>query len=174
MLNIASQTVGPRFCDGRSRRSFLQIGGLAMGGLTLPQILAAEQSSPKTKGRLGHKAVIMVYLPGGPPHHDMTDLKPNAPSGIRSPFQPIRTNVPGIHVCELLPKLAKTMDKLVVIRSLVGLKNRHESFQCYTGRPGGRSGEMGEQNAPDEGRRQEPHLLLQPLEHPPLTNDTDP
>ena len=141
MLNFLSNQGGPRFCDGFSRRSFMQIGGLAMGGLALPQILAAEQSSPKTKGRLGHKAVIMVYLPGGPTHHDMTDLKPDAPSGIRSPFQPIRTNVPGIHVCELLPKLAKTMDKLVVIRSLVGLKNRHESFQCYTGRPGGRPGD---------------------------------
>ena len=115
----------------------------------MPQILAAEKKAPKTirSGGLGHKAVIMVYLPGGPTHHDMTDLKPEAPSDIRSPFKPIRSSVPGVHVCELMPKLAKAMDKLVIVRSLVGLKNRHESFQCYTGRPGGRS----EDNEPPGG-----------------------
>ncbi len=140
MLNFLSNQGGPRFCDGLSRRSFLQVGGLAMGGLSLPQVLAAEKAAPKTakSGGLGHKAVIMVYLPGGPTHHDMTDLKPDAPSDIRSPFKPIGTSVPGTHVCELMPKLAKAMDKLIIVRSLVGLKNRHESFQCYTGRPGGR------------------------------------
>ena len=149
MLNFLSNQGGPRFCDGLSRRSFLQVGGLAMGGLSLPQILAAEKAAPKTtkSGGLGHKAVIMVYLPGGPTHHDMTDLKPDAPSDIRSPFKPIGTSVPGIHVCELMPKLAKAMDKLVIVRSLVGLKNRHESFQCYTGRPGGRP----EDNEPPGG-----------------------
>ena len=89
----------------------------------------------------------MVYLPGGPTHHDMTDLTPDAPSDIRSPFKPIGTSVPGIHVCELMPTLAKAMDKLVIVRSLVGLKNRHESFQCYTGRPGGRP----EDNEPPGG-----------------------
>ena len=132
MLKIFSNPRGPRFCDGHSRRSFLQIGGMAMGGLSLPQILAAEKGAPKTvkSGGLGHKAVIMVYLPGGPTHHATFDLKTTAPSDIRSVFQPIRTKVPGINICELLPKLAKIMDKLVVIRSLGGLKNRHESFQC--------------------------------------------
>jgi hypothetical protein len=89
----------------------------------------------------------MVYLPGGPTHHDTFDLKTTAPSDIRSVFQPIRTKVPGINICELLPKLAKIMDKLVVIRSLVGLKNRHESFQCYSGRPGGKP----EDNEPGGG-----------------------
>jgi hypothetical protein len=138
MLTLLGNSASPRFCDGLARRSFLQIGGMAMGGLSLPQILAAEKASPKTKGGLGHKAVIMVYLPGGPTHHDTFDLKTDAPADIRSVFKPIRTKVPGIHICELLPKLAKIMDKLVVIRSLVGLKNRHESFQCYSGRPGGK------------------------------------
>jgi hypothetical protein len=140
MLTLFGNSAGPRFCDGLSRRAFLQIGGMAMGGLSLPQILAAEKAAPKPakSGGLGHKAVIMVYLPGGPTHHDTFDLKTTAPSDIRSSFKPIRTKVPGIHICELLPKLAKAMDKLVVIRSLVGLKNRHESFQCYSGRPGGK------------------------------------
>jgi hypothetical protein len=125
-----------RFCDGVSRRSFLRIGGLALGGLSLPQILAAQAQAPRAarSGGLGHKAVIMVYLPGGPPHQDMFDLKMDAPSEIRGEFKPIPTKVPGIEVCELLPRLARMMDKLVPIRSVVGAKDRHESFQCLTGR----------------------------------------
>ncbi len=119
-----------RFCDRVSRRSFLQIGGLALGGLALPQILRAE--SQAGIGR-SHKAIIMIFLSGGPPHQDMFDLKPEAPAEIRGEFQPIRTKVPGIDICEHLPRLAAMMDKLAVIRSLVGAKDRHASFQCLTG-----------------------------------------
>src|SRR6266446_3469636 len=93
-----------RFCDGVTRRSFLQIGGLTVGGLALPELLRAE-SRAGTRG--SHKAVIMVYLPGGPSHLDMYDLKPDAPAEIRGEFKPICTNVPGIAVCEHLPRLAK-------------------------------------------------------------------
>ncbi|MFO1065856.1 MAG: DUF1501 domain-containing protein [Pirellulales bacterium] len=76
----------------------------------------------------------MVYLPGGPPHQDMYDLKTDAPVEIRGEFNPIATNVPGIQICEHLPRMAKISDKLVYIRSMVGAKDRHESFQCMTGR----------------------------------------
>ncbi|MEM7387880.1 MAG: DUF1501 domain-containing protein [Verrucomicrobiota bacterium] len=76
----------------------------------------------------------MIYLPGGPPHQDMFDLKMDAPSEIRGEYQPISTKVPGVQICEHLPRLAGMMDKLVLIRSLVGMKDRHESFQCMTGR----------------------------------------
>ena len=136
MLDFLSNQCGPRFCDGRSRRSFLQVGGLAMGGLSLPQILAAEKAVPKTakSGGLGHKAVIMIYMPGGPAHQDMYDLKMEASREIRGEFKPIKTRVPGIEICELLPRLAHNMDKLIPIRSIVGAKDRHESFQCLTGR----------------------------------------
>ena len=72
------------FCDGLTRRNFLKIGGLAMGGLSLPQILEAEAASGPQRS---HKAVIMIFLPGGPPHLDMWDMKPDAPSHIRGPFQ---------------------------------------------------------------------------------------
>ncbi|MFP6701648.1 MAG: DUF1501 domain-containing protein, partial [Planctomycetaceae bacterium] len=91
MLNI----LGPqsRFCDGLSRRSFLSIGSLAMGGIGLREVLAAESAAGVSRP---HKATIMILLPGGPPHQDMVDLKPTAPSEIRGPFQPIHTNVPGI------------------------------------------------------------------------------
>src|SRR5438094_8346783 len=78
-----------RFCDGISRRNFLRIGALGLGGLTLPQPLQAEASSGI---RSSHKAVIMIYLPGGPPHQDMFDLKMDAPLEIRGEFTPIPTN----------------------------------------------------------------------------------
>lgn len=122
-------TAASRFCDGMSRRTFLHAGALAMGGLSLPQLLQVEAAS----GRKSHKSVIMVFLSGGPPHQDMVDLKPDAPAEIRGEFQPMATNVPGIEVCELLPQLAQRMDRLAVIRSLVGSEGRHAAFQCMTG-----------------------------------------
>ncbi|MFT5471545.1 MAG: hypothetical protein ACI8UO_006680 [Verrucomicrobiales bacterium] len=131
MLKIKS-TSGGRFCDGQSRRNFLQIGGLAMGGASLPQLLQAEAESPQ---KLNHKAVIMIFLAGGPPHQDMFDLKPNAPSNIRGEFQPIPTNVPGIQICEEFPQMAKMMDKFAVIRSIVGCDGAHDAQQCLTGHP---------------------------------------
>lgn len=125
-----------RYCDGISRRSFLKIGSLGAGGLfarglTLPQLMAAEEAS----GRRSHKSVIMVYLTGGLSHQDSVDLKPEAPKEIRGEFSPIDTNVSGIQLCELLPKLAANMDKLAILRSLVGQRDEHSSFQNLTGVP---------------------------------------
>jgi uncharacterized protein (DUF1501 family) len=120
-----------RKCPGIPRRTFLQLGGLALGGLALPQLLRAEEPSG---ARTPQKSVIMVFLPGGPPHQDMVDLKPDAPAHIRGEFNPIRTNVPGLNICEHLPRLARMMDKFVVIRSLVGSDGFHVSHQCVTGR----------------------------------------
>ncbi|MEX2286872.1 MAG: DUF1501 domain-containing protein [Planctomycetaceae bacterium] len=121
-----------RFCDGISRRSWLKIGGLALGGLALPDILRAESATATpTRGRA--KGIIMVLLPGGPSHLDMYDLKPDAPAEIRGEFQPIATNVPGVDICELLPRLAARADKLTLIRSLVGFRNDHNTHWCSTG-----------------------------------------
>src|SRR5271167_1541021 len=111
-----------RFCDGLSRRAFLKVGGLALGGLSLPQILRAEEQAGITRS---HKAVIMIFLSGGPPHQDMVDLKPDAPAEIRGEFKPIHTRVPGIDICEHLPRLAEMMDKFAIIRSLVGSEGHH-------------------------------------------------
>ncbi len=121
-----------RYCDGISRRSFLQIGGLMLGGLTLPNLLRAEQRSKNGKS---DRSVIMVYLSGGLAHQDTFDLKPDAPSEVRGEFKPIATNVAGIHIGELLPRLAGCMDKLILLRSLVGLRDEHSSFQNMTGFP---------------------------------------
>src|SRR3954451_18427546 len=120
------------FCDGVSRRDFLTIGGTVLGGaMSLPHLLAAES---RTGIHMGHRAIINVYLPGGPPHIDMFDLKPDAPEEIRGEFRPIKTNVPGIEVCELFPKMAAMMDKFVVVRSLADCQGDHDAYQCMTGR----------------------------------------
>lgn len=128
-------------CDGHSRRHFLKIGGLALGGLSLPQLLRAEESAPLTPGRSrSHKAVIMIYLSGGPSHQDMYDLKMEAPAEIRGSFRPIATNVPGIEICEHMPRLAKMMDKFAIIRSLYGCPDQHASDLCLSGYPIGARG----------------------------------
>lgn len=123
--------LGPaaRLCDGVSRRSFLRVGSLALGGLTLPGLLRAEARA----GRRGHKSVIMVYLTGGLAHQDTFDPKPNAPAEVRGEFRAIPTNVPGVLFSEYLPRLARCMDKLIVVRSLVGQRDEHSSWQNMTG-----------------------------------------
>lgn len=130
MLHISGR--GKRLCDGVTRRELLSIGALGLGGLTLPDLLRAESG----RGIRGsHKSVIMIYLCGAPPHQDMFDVKMQAPAEIRGEFQPIETAVPGIDICEHLPRLAAIMDKLVPIRSVYGSPDgNHDSFICYTGR----------------------------------------
>ena len=135
MLTIlGSQPAHTRYCDRATRRQFLRIGSLglggAAGGLTMADILRAEHAA----GRKSHKSVIMIFLPGGPPHQDMFDLKPQAPSEVRGEFRPINTNVPGIEICEHLPRMAAMMDRFAIIRSIVGSVGDHASFQCMTGK----------------------------------------
>jgi hypothetical protein len=123
------------FCDGISRRHFLKVGGLAMGGLSLADLLRLK-SHGATRPEAGAKAVIMIYLPGGPSHIDMYDMKPEAPEEIHGEFKPIRTNVPGLDICELMPLQATIADKLAVVR---GLKTRggHSADEMTTGFPTG-------------------------------------
>src|SRR3954469_18077851 len=113
-----------------SRRSFLRIGALGLGGLTLPGLLRAEAAAGV---RSSHKSVILIYLVGGPPHQDLFDLKPDAPREIAGPWRPTATNVPGVKLCEALPRLARMMDKLVVVRSLVGNQAGHDAVQVFNG-----------------------------------------
>jgi hypothetical protein len=120
-----------RFCDGLTRRDLLRVGTLTVGGLSLPQLLRAEQAA----GTRSHKSVIMIYMCGAPAHQDMYDMKPDAPAEIRGEFQPIATNVPGLQICEHMPRMARIMDKCAVLRSMYGSPNgSHDSFICYTGR----------------------------------------
>ncbi len=128
MLNIASSESS--LGNDISRRSCLRIGSLALGGLALPAILQAEAASGV---RNPAKGIIMVLLPGGPTHLDTFDLKPDAPAEIRGEFRPIATKVPGVDICELLPRLASIADKYSIIRSLTGFRDDHNTHWCSTG-----------------------------------------
>lgn len=127
--------LGPRqhgFCDGLSRRGFLTIGGFTMAGtcsLGLTDVLKAEASRPASP----HKAVINIFLGGGPPHQDMWEIKTDAPLEIRGEFSPIATKVPGIEIGECFPNIAANADKYVFIRSIVGCDGAHDAYQCFSG-----------------------------------------
>jgi len=141
---------GPRTlghtCDGVSRRDFLRIGALSVGGLTLADLLRlkAQAAIPSAAA---HKAVIMVYLPGGPSHIDMYDLKPDAPAEYRGEFRPIQTKVSGLDVCELMPQQAKIADKFAILRGL-RTRGNHDPTELLTGIPASASGVIGSVRRP--------------------------
>src|SRR5947208_12773473 len=117
-----------RFCDGIHRRNFLQVGAFG-AGLTLADLLRARSAKAADGSRpTNAKSVIMVYLPGGPSHMDMYDLKPDAPAEFRGEFKPIATNVPGVQICEHFPLQARMWDKLACIRSIVSTEEHSDSL----------------------------------------------
>ncbi|MCE9561135.1 MAG: DUF1501 domain-containing protein [Planctomycetes bacterium] len=122
------------YCDGVSRRNFLRAGALGLAGLTFGDVLRAraEQTSAS---KLSRKAVIMVYLPGGPPHQDMYDMKPDAAGEVRGEFKPIRTNVPGMDICELMPLQAKIADQFAIVRGIKFANQNHMVDEVVTGFP---------------------------------------
>jgi hypothetical protein len=113
-------------CDGVSRRDFLRVGALGGLGLTLPILFRAEaQAAAKPKARA--RSVILVYLGGGLSHHDSFDLKPEAPAEIRGKYKPIATNVTGLSIGELLPRMARVMNRLTLVRSGSHNNDHHET-----------------------------------------------
>jgi hypothetical protein len=136
MITIHGQTATKRSCDGISRRGFLRIGalGVGAGALTLADLLRLEARGA-TRPNTRHKAVINIFLGGGPPHQDMWEIKTEAPAGIRGPFKPINTNVTGIQIGEVFTGIARRMDKCVVIRSLIGAPDRHDAIMQMSGWP---------------------------------------
>lgn len=121
------------FCDGVSRRSFLRAGGLALGGLALSDFLRLKAQGAVTGGR--GKSVIMICLGGGPSHVDTYDMKPEAPAEVRGEFRPIKSNVPGMRLCELLPRQAKIADKFAVVRTATWQEPDHQRIEIFTGYP---------------------------------------
>src|SRR5581483_10670188 len=124
-----------RCCDGWTRRETLKAGALSfLGGcFNLPSLLAAEASGSPYVRPGKAKSVILLYLLGGAATQDMYDLKPNAPVGVKSEFQPIATNVPGIQVCEHLPRMAKWMHRTALIRSVNHKAGCHNCLPSYCG-----------------------------------------
>ena len=115
-------------CDNVSRRNFLQLGAFG-AGLTLADMLRLKAAQPAgAPAKTAPKAAIMIYLPGGPSHMDMYDLKPDAPKEFRGEFNPIRTNVPGVQICEHMPLQARMWDKLAVVRSLISVDEHSDSL----------------------------------------------
>ncbi len=117
-----------------TRRTFLRAGALALGGLTLPQLLAARADS--RGGAAPDTAVILFWMWGGPSHLETYDPKPDAPSEYRGPFRPIRTTVPGLDVCELLPLHAQLGHRIALVRSLHHTMSSHNdgSIEVLTGK----------------------------------------
>jgi hypothetical protein len=124
MLNV---TTGDRYrhCNGLTRRSFLQAGFLGVAGLSLPGWLKLKAESAAQNKATRNTAVILIWLDGGPTHLDTYDLKVKAPAEYRGPFKPIKSNVPSLDICELLPLQAKVMDKFGVVRSLAHTTGDH-------------------------------------------------
>src|SRR5690349_2003564 len=124
----------PYRCPGPpSRREFLRAGALALGGLTLPQLLAARTASSDSPP---DTAVILIWMWGGPSHLETYDLKPDAPAEYRGPFRPIKTDVPGLDVCELFPRQARLGRKIALVRSLHHTMSSHNdgSIEVLTGK----------------------------------------
>lgn len=134
------------YCDGLSRRHFVQLGMAGVGSLTLPQILKAREASGQKKDT----SVIMLWLDGGPGHMDMYDMKPEAPAEYRGLWAPIHTNVPGMDITELFPLQAKCADKFSIVRSLHHDNGDHFSggHLMLTGRHSGVSGASNSQRMP--------------------------
>src|SRR5262245_36484072 len=110
------------FRYGLTRRGFLQVGGLWVGGLRLADLLRLQANGAQQRR---HKSVIMIWLEGGPSHIDIYDLKPNAPAEIRGEFRPIRTSVAGMDICERLPEQAKLANQFAIVRSMTFTQPDH-------------------------------------------------
>src|SRR6188472_2311682 len=120
MLRIGQQIACPG--HGWTRRELLRAGALSAAGITLADLLRA-QATASTEAPA--KSIILLWLWGGPSHLDTFDLKPKAPLEYRGPYAPVATSVPGIQICELLPKLARRADRYAIIRSLHCASNDH-------------------------------------------------
>lgn len=136
MLRVHGE--GVRLCGGLTRREWLRVGGIGLGGLTLTDLLQrrAQAAAPISEGGKA-KSVILFGLVGGPPQHETWDPKPDAPAEIRGPLGTIPSRTPGLRVGELMPRTAALTDKIAVLRAVVTNDNAHSSsgYQMLTGMP---------------------------------------
>ena len=127
MLDVSLSGKKSGFCNGWSRRDFVRVGALAPFGLSLGSLFAAEKAATGSAKRARAKSVILVYLGGGISHHDTFDPKPDAVEEIRGKYKTIPTSVTGLQITELLPNMAKVMDKVALIRSGTHENDHHET-----------------------------------------------
>ncbi|MBL8794637.1 MAG: DUF1501 domain-containing protein [Planctomycetia bacterium] len=118
-----------QYCDGIARRDFVRVGGLGVAGLSLSGYLRQLHAGAAQGAKV--KSAVFVYLGGGPTHMDTFDLKPDAPAEVRGEFNPIKTNVPGVEICEHLPKLAQCADKYTIVRGVSHSLAGHELGTLY-------------------------------------------
>jgi hypothetical protein len=132
MLTILGRS--RRFCDGVTRREAMTVGALtALGSsFNLPNLFALEDRRPATRPGKA-KNVIHIYLHGGAPTQDMYDMKPGAPPEVRGEFKPIATNVPGMYVCEHLPRMARWMHRCAIVRSVHHQAGCHNTLPSFSG-----------------------------------------
>lgn len=136
MFSVYDSSV--RLCDGLSRRELLRAGGLALFGLNASAWPAPDlRAATREPGAAKAKACIVLFLMGGPPQHSTWDPKPDAPEEVRGQFKPMATTVPGLHICELMPRTAKLADKITVLRAVATNDNAHSSsgYAMLTGQP---------------------------------------
>ncbi len=119
-----------RTCDGVRRRDFLKVGVVGSLGLTLPDYLRLTEAAESKRTRRATSA-IFIEMAGGPSHLDTFDLKPDAPSEVRGKFRPIKTNAPGVEICEHLPKLAEVADKFCILRGVSHTLAAHQFGREY-------------------------------------------
>jgi hypothetical protein len=133
---LTLRATGGRLCDGVTRRDVLHAGSLGLLGLSFPSLLAAQVESPRKRGKQA-KSCIVLFLMGGPPQHSTWDPKPEATEQIRGAFKPIATNVCGIQIGELMPRLARQAHRLCILRAMSTMDNAHSSSGYYmmTGTP---------------------------------------
>jgi len=123
-----------KLCDGITRRDLMQVGGLSLfGGMTLPRLLQAAESSSRQSAGGPARSVLLFNLLGGPSHMDMFDMKPDAPAKIRGEFKPISTSQPGVQICEHMPNIARWMHRATLIRTVTHKYNSHDPTAIMTG-----------------------------------------
>ncbi|MCO6457309.1 MAG: DUF1501 domain-containing protein [Pirellulaceae bacterium] len=135
MLRILGESA--TLCDRLTRREWLRIGGIGLGGLTLERLLQLRAAASETSSAGPARAVIVLFNTGGMPQHETWDPKPDAPAEVRGDFGTIATRTPGLRVGELMPKTAELTERIAVVRSMVTGDNAHSTsgYQMLTGVP---------------------------------------
>jgi hypothetical protein len=133
MLRLCSS--GARLCDGLPRREFLRVGGLGLLGLGLPDLFRGRAAAAPAQAPARARSCIQLFLWGGPSQHETFDLKPNAPEEVRGTFRPTDTSVPGVRICEHLPRLARLAGRYAILRSVThtGVNHGTSAYHMLTG-----------------------------------------